>query len=57
MQTVFEWAMLNLRMSQMDLPTKKEFGKIMHDKDISEKEKQKVLRKVEMANGYENLQG
>lgn len=35
--------------------TREQFGKIMHDDTISEKEKLEYLEKVVTAGGYENL--
>ena len=35
--------------------TKSEFGRKMHDPDISEEEKLKILEDVVMAGGYDNL--
>ena len=36
--------------------TKNEFGLKMHDPDISEEEKLKILEEVVMAGGYDNLE-
>lgn len=36
-------------------PTKSEFGRLMHDDEVSEEEKQRILRSVEEAGGYDNL--
>ena len=38
-----------------DTMTKEEFGRIMHDDDATEEEKQEALRMMEEAGGYENL--
>lgn len=35
--------------------TKSEFGKYMHDPDIDEETKQQILKEVERAGGYDNL--
>ena len=35
--------------------TKAEFGRIMHDDNATEKDKQEALRIMEAAGGYENL--
>ena len=38
-----------------DLPTKSEFGRMMHDDETSEEEKERILKSVEEAGGYNNL--
>ena len=38
-----------------DTMTKQEFGRIMHDWNSTEKEKQEALRMMQDAGGYENL--
>ena len=38
-----------------NLPTKTEFGEKMHDDDVSEEEKERILKSVEEAGGYDNL--
>lgn len=35
--------------------TKSEFGRAMHDPDLDEETKQKILEEVERAGGYDNL--
>ena len=37
------------------LPSKLEFGRKMHDPDVSEEEKMRELEKVIMAGGYDGL--
>ena len=37
-------------------PTKSEFGRLMHDDETSEEEKQRILKSVEEAGGYDNLE-
>lgn len=37
-------------------PTKSEFGRLMHDDEISEEEKDLILKSVEEAGGYDNLE-
>lgn len=38
------------------LPTKSEFGRLMHDDEVSEEEKKRILQSVEEASGYDNLE-
>lgn len=38
------------------LPTKSEFGRLMHDDETTEEEKQRILRQIEEAGGYDNLE-
>ena len=38
-----------------NVPTKSEFGRLMHDDETSEEEKQRILKSVEEAGGYDNL--
>lgn len=38
------------------LPTKSEFGRLMHDDETTEEEKQRILKQVEEAGGYDNLE-
>ena len=38
-----------------DTLTKKEFGRIMHDPNATEQDKQRALKEMEQAGGYENL--
>lgn len=54
---VLEYMQQQKRIADLDLPTREEFGKIMHDPEVSEETKQEILKKVEAVNGYENLQG
>ena len=35
--------------------TKSEFGRLMHDDETSEEEKERILKSVEEAGGYDNL--
>ena len=37
------------------VPTKSEFGRLMHDDEVDEEEKQRILKSVEEAGGYDNL--
>lgn len=37
------------------VPTKSDFGRMMHDDETSEEEKQRILKSVEEAGGYDNL--
>lgn len=54
---VMEYITFARKVAQMDLPTKEEFGRIMHDPNIDEEKKKAIALKVkEVANGYENLQ-
>lgn len=53
--TLLEFYLLQNRLATMDVPTRKEFGQIMHDKSVSEEVKQEILKKVEMEGGYDNL--
>lgn len=46
--------MLNAAASKSTM-TKDEFGRIMHDPEASEEDKQAALRMLEEAGGYENL--
>lgn len=48
-------SMLDFIMAAAAVPTKREFGRIMHDDNKSEEEKQLVLEAVERAGGYDNL--
>lgn len=48
-------SMLDFIMKMTSVPTKSEFGRIMHDDGTSEEEKQRVLRAVDEAGGYDNL--
>ena len=36
-------------------PTKSEFGRLMHDDNVDEEEKERILKSVEEAGGYDNL--
>ena len=36
--------------------TKQEFGKKMHDCNVTEAEKERILKSVEEAGGYDNLE-
>lgn len=38
------------------VPTKSEFGRLMHDDETTEEEKQRILKSVEEAGGYDNLE-
>ena len=38
------------------VPTKSEFGRLMHDDEVTEEEKQRILKSVEEAGGYDNLE-
>lgn len=53
---VMEYFRTQAKVARMDLPTKQEFGRIMHDDDVDESTKQEILKKMEVAGGYENLQ-
>lgn len=55
--SVLEYMKAQAKLAKMDLPTKKEFGRIMHDDMVSEEIKQNIIKKMEVAGGYENLQG
>lgn len=48
-------SMLDFIMAATALPTKSEFGRIMHDDRKSEEEKQRILEAVDKAGGYDNL--
>jgi len=51
------WAILKhqAELKEASVPTRKQFGEIMHDPNAPEWLKQKTLRKLEEAGGYENL--
>lgn len=53
---VMEYMRQQAKLAKMDLPTQKEFGKIMHDEEVSDDVKFDILKKIEEAGGYENLQ-
>lgn len=53
---VMEYMRAQAKLAKLDLPTKAEFGQIMHDDEVSEETKQEILKKLEGAGGYENLQ-
>lgn len=53
---VMEYMRVQAKLAKLELPTKEEFVKIMHDNDVSEETKQEILKKLEEAGGYENLQ-
>lgn len=53
---VMEYMRAQAKLAKLELPTKYEFGRIMHDDDVSEETKQEILKKLEEAGGYENLQ-
>ena len=53
---VMEYMRAQAKLAKLELPTKEEFDKIMHDDDVSEETKQEILKKLEEAGGYENLQ-
>lgn len=53
---VMEYMRVQAKLAKLKLPTKEEFGKIMRDNDVSEETKQEILKKLEEAGGYENLQ-
>lgn len=38
------------------LPTKSEFGRLMHDDSIDEEERKRILDSVDEAGGYDNLE-
>ena len=45
-----------LMATSIKTPTKSEFGRLMHDDEVSEEEKQRILKSVEAAGGYDNLE-
>lgn len=45
-----------LMRASSSLPTKSEFGRLMHDEETTEEEKQRILKQVEEAGGYDNLE-
>lgn len=53
---VMEYMHAQAKLAKLELTTKEEFSKIMHDNDVSEETKQEILKKLEEAGGYENLQ-
>lgn len=53
---VMEYMRLQAKLARIDLPTKAEFGRIMHDDDVPEETKLEIVKKLEVAGGYENLQ-
>ena len=40
----------------INVPTKSEFGRLMHDASVDEEQKELILRSVEKAGGYDNLE-
>lgn len=54
---IMEYMIAQARIAKLDAPTKEEFGRIMHDSEVSEEKKFEILKKVEEAGGYGNLQG
>lgn len=50
--SLLDW--LNAQASKSTL-TKEEFGRIMHDPNATEEEKNEALRMINEADGYENL--
>ena len=45
-----------LMRASMTTPSKSEFGRLMHDDELSDEEKTRILESVEMAGGYDNLE-
>ena len=45
-----------LMAASVKAPTKSEFGRLMHDDSVSEEEKERILKSVEAAGGYDNLE-
>lgn len=45
-----------LMAASVKAPTKSEFGRLMHDDAVSEEEKERILKSVEAAGGYDNLE-
>lgn len=42
--------------ASMELPTKEQFGELMHDDTLTDEQKWEIVRKMEEAGGYECLQ-
>ena len=55
MESMYDWVQKMIKLEKVDAPTKEEFGRIMHDEDVPEERKLEILKKVEMAGGYEGL--
>ena len=54
--TAWDYIQMQLnRQKQNELPTKMEFGRLMHG-DLEEDEKKKIAEKVLMAGGYDALE-
>lgn len=53
---IMEYMRAQARLARLDLPTKEEFGKIMHSSETSDERKYEILKKLEEAGGYANLQ-
>jgi len=51
------WATLDAekRKEQASIVKKKKFGEIMHDPNVPEWKKQKIVKKMQDLGGYENL--
>lgn len=49
-------SLYDLLVSAISLPTKSEFGKKMHDPNLSDEDKEEILQKVADNGGYENLE-
>ena len=55
-RTMYEVIMMLKRAEQLEkVPTKELFGKQMHDEELTDEEKFKILEAVEEAGGYDGL--
>lgn len=52
---LWELYLHNQKIAAMDAPTKEEFGKLMHNRWLTDEEKQEILKKVELEGGYGSL--